>query len=115
MRNPHENDNGENFESSTYFAEAVRAVAFGTMKNQAMARKLLSGRALDVERLSPELPTENGRVYRLERFVEDVDYCVASTEAWIWSIGRRLEDGAIFASVDTRFYANDAFECLWLR
>lgn len=92
------------------------------MLNQAMARKLATGEALDVEHPDLRAPigiVEYGPafvgVYRLQRFVDDVDYCVARTEEWIWSIGKRLEDGAIFASTDTRFYQNPAFECLWLR
>lgn len=92
------------------------------MRNLAMARKLEKGEALDVE--SPALrapigiveygPAYRG-VYRLQQFIDDVDYCVGSSEEWIWSIGKRLEDGAIFAATDTRFYQNPAFECLWLR
>ncbi len=61
----------------------------GTIRNQAMKRKLEKG--------------------------EDCDYCVGSTEQWIWSIGRRLSDGAIFAALDARFYGNPEFHCLWLR
>jgi hypothetical protein len=90
------------------------------MHNLAMARKLDKGEALDVEKhLAPPDPADVGPafvgVYRLERFVDDVDYCVGSTERWIWSIGKRLTDGAIFAAVDGRFYQNPAFECLFLR
>ena len=92
------------------------------MRNLAMARKLETGEALDVE--SPDLRAPIGiveygpafvGVYRLQRFVDDVDYCVGSTEEWIYSIGKRLTDGAIFAATDGRFYLNPAFECLWLR
>lgn len=90
------------------------------MMNLAMARKLETGECLDVEKmLDPKHFDETGpafdNVYRLDRFVDDVDYCVASTEQWIWSVGRRLSDGAIFAATDGRFYQNPAFECLWLR
>lgn len=90
------------------------------MKNQAMQRKLSAGRAIDVETiLAPPQPTDVGPafvgVFRLREFHDDVDYCVGSTEQWIWSIGRRHSDGAIFAALDGRFYQNPAFECLWLR
>ena len=44
-----------------------------------------------------------------------VDFCVASREAWIWSIGKRRSDGAVLASTDARFYQHPDFECLWLR
>ncbi len=33
----------------------------------------------------------------------------------IWSIGKRMADGAIFASVDCRFYGDPDYECIWLR
>ena len=83
--------------------------------NQAMARKLASGEAVDVEKVGEVARTEGPGVWHLRDFHADVDYCVGSSEAWIWSIGRRRSDGAIFAATDNRFYQNPAFECLWLR
>ncbi len=84
-----------------------------------MKRKLEKGEALDVETLAALAAPEAGDLYRgtfrLDRFVEDVDYLVGSTEQWIWSIGRRVTDGAIFAAIDSRFYGNPEFICLWLR
>jgi hypothetical protein len=56
-----------------------------------------------------------GRYYVVETYVDGVDYCDAKTEAWIWSIGRRLSDGVILASTQADLYQNPAFECLWLR
>jgi hypothetical protein len=91
----------------------------GAMRNQAMRRKLEKGEALDVEQMLALDPAPPGELYRgtfrLDRFVDDCDYCVGSTEQWIWSIGRRLSDGAIFAALDSRFYQNPEFHCLWLR
>lgn len=89
------------------------------MKNQAMKRKAESGEALDVEGLlelaAPEAGSLYARTFRLDRFTEGADYFVGSTEQWIWSIGRRLSDGAIFAALDSRFYQNPEFFCLFLR
>jgi len=89
------------------------------MTNQAMRRKLERGEAVDVEKLLALDPVPPGAIYRgtyrLDRFVDDVDYFVGSTERWIWSIGRRFSDGAIFAALDSRFYQNPEFHCLWLR
>lgn len=88
------------------------------MRNQAMLRKLRSGEARDVEKMLALDQTQSGELagtFRLDRFVDDSDYCVGSTEQWIWSIGRRLTDGEIFAAIDTRFYQNPEFHCLWLR
>ena len=89
------------------------------MRNQAMARKLASGEAIDVEKIVGLVTPEAGELYAgtfcLDRFVEDVDYCVGSTEQWIYSIGVRLSDGAIFAALDSRFYQREGFDCVWLR
>lgn len=89
------------------------------VRNLAMRRKLEKGDALDVEEMLATAPPEPGDLYRgtfhLDRFVDDADYCVASTEQWIWSIGRRKSDGEIFAALDSRFYNHPDFNCLWLR
>lgn len=85
------------------------------MQNQRMAEKLsgdASEQCLDVRVIGKEV--EPG-VFELEAFLPEVDYCDAQTESWIWSIGRRKSDGKIFAAVDTRYYLDDAYECLWLR
>lgn len=56
-----------------------------------------------------------GNYYVVENFKEDVDYCDALEEVWIWSIGRRRCDGKILASRDGTLYMNSKFDCLWLR
>lgn len=81
------------------------------MFNQSMARKYVSGELINV---SAKKSTGEG-LYQLDEFVEDKDYADVVTEEWIWSIGRELETGRIFASTDTRFYGNPRFECLFLR
>jgi hypothetical protein len=86
------------------------------MKNKAMERKLNPTskiQCLDVRVIGKE--TDDPLIFELEDFIEDVDYCDKETERWIWSIGRRNADGKIFASIDTRFYQNPEYECLWLR
>ena len=73
----------------------------------------MKGQAKDV---SP-FHTNTGR-YELppDFFVEDVDYCDAKREVWIWSIGKELTSaGRIFASTSGEFYQNPKFECLFLR
>ena len=82
------------------------------MGNLSMWRKLIDKMALDVRAEGHEVMPG---VFRLARFVEDVDYCDGLGERWVWSIGRRLEDGAIFASVGTEFYQNPEFDCIFLR
>jgi hypothetical protein len=88
------------------------ATLAASMANQAMANKLIKGKALDVRTVGHEV--EPG-VYQLRGYVDDVDYCDAEKEQWIWSIGKRLSDGVILASTDARFYENPDYKCLWLR
>jgi hypothetical protein len=83
---------------------------FPDMRNRAMARKLITGRAIDVSGCERQ-----GGAYVLPSFIEGVDYCDRKEERWIWSIGRRKSDGVILASRTDEFYQNDNFECLWLR
>lgn len=82
------------------------------MRNLRMKEKLEIGTCLDVREIGV---TYDEMVFELSEFEEDVDYADAKTERWVWSIGKRKSDGKIFASLDTRFYQNDDFVCLWLR
>jgi hypothetical protein len=83
-----------------------------TMRNQAMRRALDAGECLDVLKEGQRI--QEG-LYRLKRFVEDVDYCDSELEQWIWSIGLEKETGEIYASNGTTFYQNEKFKCLFLR
>lgn len=76
-----------------------------------MERKIKTGEAIDI---STCVRTDEG-AYHLIVFTEEVDYCDAKTEEWIWSIGEHLATGQILAATDTRFYNNPLFKCLWLR
>ena len=82
------------------------------MDNQAMQRKLDSGKAVDVSGF--EVTITDG-VYALPDYAEGMDYCDALKEQWIYSIGKSLATGDIFAATDTRYYQNKEYECLWLR
>jgi hypothetical protein len=75
-----------------------------------MQEKLDAGEAMDVS----EFPIVDGDFVITHNYVDGLDYCVASTEEWIWSIGRR-PDGVILASRSNKYYDNPDFECLWLR
>jgi hypothetical protein len=98
--------------------------------NRAMERKLRTHRAIDVSGCKR---TATGD-YILPEFVDDVDYCDAQSEEWIWSIGkllrplpsvmannerRELPAGTFLASTSSRYYnpdcESDAVECVWLR
>jgi hypothetical protein len=99
------------------------------MRNQAMARKLKAGKAIDI---SSRPRTKRGD-YVLAGFTDDVDYCDATQEAWVWSIGKLLEPvettmmngdvvilpaGTILASLDSNHYSagqSQIIECVWLR
>jgi len=80
------------------------------MINQAMARKLEKGEAIDVS-----IYRQPDGVYYLPDFIEGKDYCDAQRELWIWSIGRCKTTRTIMAAVDGRFYDRPDFTCLWLR
>jgi hypothetical protein len=80
--------------------------------NQAMAQKLKIGVALNVLIEGKEVKPG---LYQLKRFIEGVDYCDPTKDRWIWSIGRNVFDGQIFASSDARFYEDPNWECLYLR
>lgn len=82
------------------------------MRNKAMQRKLEKGQALDVRVIGKEL--DPGKVYRLYDYIDDVDYCDAKRELWIWSIGKNPH-GEIYAATDARYYQAEGWECLWLR
>lgn len=93
------------------------------MLNRAMRDKLERGECVDVSRCAiytnDETPDIAHGAYVIPPDVwqEDVDYCNADIETWIWSIGRRQGDGMIFAAHDVRFYQAEAkgFACLFLR
>lgn len=82
------------------------------MKNLRMCEKLNLGECIDVRQIGREIQPG---FFELESYTDDVDYCDAKTEQWIWSIGRRIEDGVIVASLDTSLYMNPQYVCLWLR
>lgn len=81
------------------------------MLNQRMKEKLERGECIDVSKCRRTAESD----YILEEFIPDADYCNAETEAWIWSIGKDLWTGKIYASHSNKFYLNDKYECLWLR
>lgn len=90
------------------------------MQNQAMKRKLKAREAIDLNAVGSlaECPITGKRdVFELKAgaFEEDVDYCDASTEAWVWSIGKEEGSGKVFAAFDGRYYQAQGFTCLWLR
>lgn len=82
------------------------------MNNVVMEQRLRDGEALDVRKIGKEIAPGK---FELESFVDDVDYCDAQTETWIWSIGKHRETGIIIASYGTEYYQNDQYQCLWLR
>lgn len=81
------------------------------MNNLVMERKIKNGKAIDVSKCE----RDGDGNYILESFTEDIDYCDASTETRIWSIGEHVETGRILAATNVKFYQNPAYKCLWLR
>lgn len=80
--------------------------------NPYMHRALTTGQMIDVRQIGTE--TEPG-VYRLTRFVPDVEYVDSETGKYIYSIGRDHATGEILAALDGRFYNNPDYECVFLR
>jgi transcription termination factor Rho len=108
-------------ENNGRLRDAHADAMFPSMLNRAMARKLSIGEALDVNREGEPIETSldggqtTKRVWRLRRFVDDVDYCDAKGEQWIWSIGRSRQTSEILASTSSELYQHPDFECLFLR
>jgi len=83
------------------------------MTNLRMKEKLEEGELYDVNQIGQWDAEE--QAFLLFAFGEDVDYCDAKQERWIWSIGQRESDGKIFASFDAKYYQRPGYKCLWLR
>jgi hypothetical protein len=96
----------------------VREERKTTMRNRPMAHALATGKCLDVRKVGEPVDGRSD-LFKLNGFIDGVDYCDAENEMWIWSIGKDKQTGDIFAATDARFYsANDLeaeYECLWLR
>lgn len=84
------------------------------MMNLRMQEMLKKGEAFDVRQIGEEISNWPNH-FKLARFTENVDYCDADAEAWIWSIGKNRKTGEIIASTTVDLYANDDYECLFLR
>ena len=84
------------------------------MHNLRMKEKLDSGECIDVNVVGEPLVGFPG-VWVMEDFLDNVDYCDAEGERWIWSIGHHKQDQKYYASLDGRFYQNPLFDCVYLR
>jgi hypothetical protein len=109
-------------------AECERAFS-----NKAMQRMLDAGKALDVSKARRTAAGDYILDASWGKFMEEVDYCDATTETWIWSIGKvlrplpsvmadgtreTLQPGTFLASTSGRHYSageSEAIECVWLR
>lgn len=82
------------------------------MKNLRMREKLDLGECIDVNKIGHSIGVG---LFVLDEYHDGVDYCDAANDQWIWSIGKNAVSGTIVAAIDTRFYQNAQYECLWLR
>lgn len=88
-----------------------RKIDQSRMQNRRMEDMLRTGKCVDVSQFP-----RAGKYYVLPGPpAANLNYCDATYERWIWSIGRRLSDGAILASLAPDLYGNKDFECLWMR
>ena len=67
---------------------------------------------IDVRRQGFEIKSG---VFRLQNFVDGAEYKDVLNNRYIWSIGRNLHDGRVEAAIDTRYYGDPNWECLFLR
>jgi hypothetical protein len=80
--------------------------------NPYMYQALATGRMIDVRQIGVEI---NPKLFRLNKFIPDVEYVDSENGQYIWSIGRDKATGEIFAAFDQRFYGNPDYECVFLR
>lgn len=86
------------------------AIDYSNLRNRRMAEKLAAGVAVDISAFP-----RDGAYYVLDAFRDGANYCDAKTESWVWSVGKRVRDGVVLASLEPDLYLNPEFECLWLR
>lgn len=85
---------------------------YGGVKNPWLRKALRDGRVIDVRQSGTEV--EPG-VFRIEKFYPGVDYYDSRREAPIFSIGKDVASGEIFAAHDLRFYDDPDYECLYVK
>jgi len=83
------------------------------MLNRAMRDKLERGECVDLSECKRE--EDGAYIVPPDVWQEDVDYCNAKTESWIFSVGREIRTGIIRAAHHNGYYQNPEYECLWLR
>lgn len=83
------------------------------MTNYTMQRKLKSNQAIDLS--GCDRTPEGDYILDPSIAIDDMDLCDAKTERWIWSVGKHKTTGQIVASVESKFYQNSEYECIWLR
>ena len=77
-----------------------------------MQGRIQDGEALSVREIGEKV---SDGLYELRAFFDDIDYCDPIDEVYIWSIGISKKTGHIFAAIDSRFYENPEYDCVWLR
>lgn len=80
--------------------------------NPIMRKELENGAAVDVRVIGFEI--EPG-VFKLNHYIDGIDYADSESGKWINSIGKDKETGEILAAIDGRFRNNDEYENIWLR
>jgi hypothetical protein len=81
------------------------------MINKEMEHLLQEGLAIDCS----EFPRGDHGEYLLDSYVPNCQYCDATTEEWIVSIGCQIETMQIVASTTAEFYKRPGYQCLFLR
>jgi hypothetical protein len=84
---------------------------YKNIKNLWMKNALMVGDAIDVRTTGVEV--EDG-VFKLNEFVPGIKYVDSENEQFIQSIGKDRSSGEMLASLDTRFYEDPEYECVYL-
>lgn len=108
---------GQSYRSNDFLIIPIKTYprydySFNHVQNPIVRKNLNSGNLIDVNDIGYEV--ENG-VFKLNKFIKDSNYFDSVNNRNIFSIGRSLSTGEIFASYDTRYYNNDDYDTLYLR
>ncbi len=97
--------------------ERIIATRWEKLLNLRMAEKLSDFEAEDISQC--EKSSEGYYILTGDladpAHIDGMDFCDASKEQWVWSIGRNKKTGQVLASMNACFYQNPEYDCLWLR
>lgn len=82
------------------------------LENKWMAQALESGKAVNIRDIAYEM--EPG-VFRLNRFIDNVDYVDPEGESFIQGMFKELGTDIVYATLDMRYLNDPSYELIWAR